>query len=62
MIPKLTMVVELRSMDLMTTPEVSQALESNFETRDATFVVHASTDPHVLKAAGFEEKKPTFVN
>jgi hypothetical protein len=59
---KLTMVAELRSMELMTAREASEALESDFETRDATFVVHARTAPHVLNAAGFEEKKPTFVN
>jgi len=62
MIPKLTMVVELRSMDLMTADEASEAPESDFETRDATFIVHASTEPYVLNTAGFEEKKPTFLN
>jgi hypothetical protein len=53
---------ELIFTGLLTHDEKADAQASNFGNRDRTFVVHATIDPLMLRAAGFAEQKTEYVH
>jgi hypothetical protein len=53
---------ELISTGLLTHDEKADAQASSLNNRDQTFVVHATIQPVVLRAAGFVEQKKEYVH
>jgi hypothetical protein len=59
---KLEWAIELHCIDLITAVESNQALSDNFEADDKIVIIRSKTEEHMLRAAGFVEKKPDMPN